>query len=402
MVVLRAFKAIRPEQKLAQDVATLPYDVLSSKEARQLGQDNPYSFLHIDKSEIDLPSELDQHDEQVYQQALSALTSFLAKGWLKKADQNQLYLYELTMDGRTQTGIVGTTAVSDYENGLIKRHEYTLPEKEQDRIRHFETTQTNTSPIFLTYRSQESIQKIMSDWKNQHQAEIDFVSFYGVRHRVFVIDDKAVITSLERAFAAVPALYIADGHHRTASANKVGKMLDSTEAQYFLSVIFPDDELEILDYNRVVKTALPSDFWKQVAQKFDIEPVEKSRPAGKHQIHAFTKSEGWQKLTVKAENVPNDEVNSLDVAILQNEILAPLLQIDNPKTNPNIAFVGGIRGIDALEKEVNAGASIAFAMFPPAMEELLAVADAKKIMPPKSTWFEPKLLSGLFLHDLND
>lgn len=401
MVTVRAFKAIRPDEKKVSQVATLPYDVLDSDEARDLAQGNPFSFLHIDKSEIDLPANTDSHSQIVYDQAATNLADFINKGWLKKEDKNELYLYELTMDGRTQTGLVATTAVAEYNNGDIKKHEFTLPEKEQDRINHFKTTMANTSPIFLTYRAKDDIQNIMGSWKNDHDPIYDFVSFYNVRHRVFAINDNQTINELQFLFQTVPSLYIADGHHRSASAANVGQILQTNESKYFLSVIFPDTELQILDYNRLVYRPLGSEFWKNVAQKFDIQKIELNKPTQVHHIHAFTKS-GWVRLIPKANIIPTDLVQALDVSILQNEILAPLLGIDNPKTSPHIKFVGGIRGLEELEKGVEEGASIAFALFPPSITELLAVADAGKIMPPKSTWFEPKLLSGLFLHDLKD
>lgn len=406
MVILKAFKAIRPRADLAEKIATLPYDVLSSKEAREMAAENEFSFLHIDKSEVDLVDTIDVHSDEVYEKAAENLQEFLQKGWLKKDETSQLYLYELTMNGRVQTGIVGSTSVTDYEKEKIKRHEFTLPEKESDRIRHFDMTNANTSPIFLAYHAEEKIQSIVEQWKKENAPIYDFTSFYDVRHRIFIVRDIAVIGELITLFAKVPALYIADGHHRSASAVQVGQKRRaeirddvSAEYNYFLSVIFPDNELEILDYNRVVKTPLAKDFWKKVAVKFDIEKIDKSKPSKTHEIHAVT-SDGWVKLRPKTEIIPSDEVARLDVSLLQDHILAPFLAIDDPKTNPNIKFVGGIRGLDELEKEVQNGASIAFALYPPTMTELLAVADAGKIMPPKSTWFEPKLLSGLFLHDL--
>lgn len=408
MVVLKAFRAIRPRADVAEKVATLPYDVLSSTEARELASENPFSFLHIDKSEVDLPFDIAVHSEPVYQKAAENLHNFLEKGWLKKEDSAELYFYELTMNGRTQTGIVGCTAISDYEKGNIKRHELTLPEKEYDRIQHFDVTNANTSPIFLAYHAQTQIQNLVDQWKEKHEPIYDFTSFYQVRHRVFAVRDLAVIGQIESLFANVSALYIADGHHRSASAVKVGQkrrkeIRDDARApyNYFLSVIFPDNELEILDYNRVVKTSLPTDFWEKVSEHFDVRKIERAKPAQTHEIHAIT-ADGFVKLTPKDAIIFDDPVKSLDVAILQDYILKPLLGIDDPKTDPNIEFVGGIRGLEALEREIADGASIAFALYPPQMSELLAVADAGKIMPPKSTWFEPKLLSGLFLHDLEE
>lgn len=406
MVEIHAFRAIRPDDALADKIATLPYDVLSSAEARELAADNAQSFLHIDKSEVDLPADGDVHSDAVYAQADKNLQDFISKGWLKKDGQPQLYLYELTRGGRVQTGLVATTTVADYENGAIKRHEYTLPEKEEDRIRHFDATRSNTSPIFLTYRAEAAAEKLIENWKPTHNATVDFTSFYDVRHRVFVIDDEAVIQQLTEIFVSVPALYIADGHHRAASAVKVAKKWRdegraTTESERFLSVIFPDTSLEILDYNRVVTAALPENFWEKVAEKFEIEKVANGKTEQVHDIRALT-ADGWVKLTPKNGILSADEVASLDVALLQTHILAPLLGIFDPKTSPDIEFVGGIRGIDALEAAVADGASIAFALYPPTLEALLSVADAGKIMPPKSTWFEPKLLSGLFLHDLED
>lgn len=409
MVRIHPFKGIRPAADLADKIATLPYDVLNSQEAYELGKDNPYSYLHIDKAEIDLPKELSPYDEKVYRKAADNLADFLEKGWLIKDKAPQLYLYELTMAGRSQTGLVTCTSIEDYKNGVIKKHEYTRPEKELDRINHSDTCDANTSPIFLSYRQNGDVQLAMNNWKKAQDPIYDFDSFHKVHHRVWVIDDETVIAQLVKAFEEnVPALYIADGHHRTESAVKVGlkrreafpKAPADAEFNYFLSVIFPKEELAIWDYNRVLNVPIAENFLEELAVCFDIRKVSQGKPETPKTFGMYFDHQ-WYQLKIKEILVPNDPVEKLDVSMLQKHIFEEKFGITDVRTDKRIDFVGGIRGTKELVRLVDSGAwTIAFALYPTTMDDLLNVADAGKIMPPKSTWFEPKLLSGLFVHDL--
>lgn len=405
MVVIKPFKAIRPAKDLAARVAALPYDVINSEEARDLAAGNPYSYFHIDRAEIDLPKDISSYDPVVYQKAATNLADFLAKGWLKKDAKPYFYLYQLTMNGRPQTGIAFSASIDDYVNGKIKKHEFTRPEKEIDRINHIKACDANTSPIFLAYRHENKIQNIIKAWQENHTPVYDFNSYHDVNHKVWVIDDENTITTLTTLFEDVPALYIADGHHRTESAVKVGlekrkQGTNSPESDYFLAIVFPENELAIWEYNRVVNVALPADFFDQVAASFTITKTTREKPAAPGQIQMYL-SEQWYTLTAKETIKSDDSVEHLDVSLLQNNILAPIFGIKDVRTDQRIDFIGGIRGPEELVKLVDSGTwQVAFSLYPTAMTDLLDVADAGKIMPPKSTWFEPKLLSGLFLHDL--
>ncbi|MBC1316970.1 DUF1015 domain-containing protein [Listeria booriae] len=410
MVKIRGFKAIRPSVDVAKDVASLPYDVLNTEEARVLGDANPLSFLHIDKAEIDLAKDVSPYDISVYQKAASNLAEFQDKGWLAKDTKPELYLYQLVMNGRPQTGLVTCTAIDDYVSGAIKKHELTREEKELDRIRHVDVTDANTSPIFLTYRSDATVNKVVDAWISEHDPVYDFKSFHDVTHRIWTVDDADVVNTLTEAFEAIPALYIADGHHRTESAVKVGlrrraehpEASADAEFNFFLSVLFPQDQLEILDYNRVVDVPIAADFLDQIATKFDVEKVGKEayKPATPNTFGMYLDG-SWYGLKVKPEFAGDGVIASLDVSILADQVLTPLFGIEDIRRDDRINFVGGIRGLGELEQLVDAGKyTIAFSMYPPTMDNLLDVADAGEIMPPKSTWFEPKLLSGLFVHDL--
>ena len=405
MVQVRPFPGIRPAADLAAQVACLPYDVVNSTEAQALAADNPYSFFHIDKAEIDLPHDLSPYDPQVYQKAAENFQDFLAKGWLIKEQRPLLYLYELTMNGRSQTGLVATTSIDDYTSGKIKKHEFTRPEKEVDRIKHIQACDANTSPIFLSYRDEDHIQRLISQWQDQKAPVYDFTSYHEVQHRVWVIDDSAIIADLTAAFDEVPALYIADGHHRTESAVKVGLEKrangeQSSESDYFLSIIFPESQLAIWEYNRVLNVELPQDFFSQLEQAFDVAISDVKKPVAQGQIQLYLDSK-WYTLTIKEAVIPTDAVGRLDVSILQKQVFEKIFGIMDIRTDKRIDFIGGIRGPEELERLVDSGQwRLAFSMYPTQMEDLLAVADAGEIMPPKSTWFEPKLLSGLFLHDL--
>lgn len=409
MVTIHPFKSIRPKPEFSKKIATLPYDVLSSEEARELGENNQYSYLHIDKAEIDLPESLSPYEGKVYEKAADNLHVFLQKQWLIQDDQPLLYLYELTMNGQSQTGLVTCTSIADYTDGKIKKHEFTRPEKEVDRIRHIDACDANTSPIFLTYRRNEQIQRLMDHWKYAHDPVYDFTSFHAVIHRVWLIDQPEVINQLVTAFAQeVPALYIADGHHRTESAVKVGQKKkaaqsgasDTAEFNYFLSVIFPKEELTILEYNRVLNVPIEEDFFKRLEKNFTVTKTERGKPAQAKTFGMYLASQ-WFTLTARETILSDDPVAGLDVSLLQKYVFATIFDIQDVRTDKRIDFVGGIRGMKELEQLVDSGQwTIAFAVYPTTMDDLLTVADTGKIMPPKSTWFEPKLLSGLFVHDL--
>ncbi|MDN6639198.1 MAG: DUF1015 family protein [Tetragenococcus sp.] len=405
MVVVRPFKAIRPEATLADKVAELPYDVVDSAEARALAQDNPYSYFHIDKAEIDLPQSISPYDEAVYQKAAANLADFLQKGWLEKDGQENYYLYQLTMDGRSQTGLVACTSIDDYAEGKIKKHEYTRHEKEIDRMNHIRSCDANTSPIFLSYRENQTTQQLIRNWQDTHEAIYDFTSYHNVHHKVWVLDDTAVIKQLEEAFSSLDALYIADGHHRTESAVKVGlekrqEQTNRAESDSFLSILFPEDELLIKEYNRILDVEIPSDFFEQLQENFVVEETTEKRPSASAEMMMYLAG-SWYDLKVKEEKIPTDPVDKLDVSLLQNLLIAPIFDIQDVRSDKRIDFVGGIHGPQRLEELVDSqNGTVAFSMYPTKMRDLLQVADAKEIMPPKSTWFEPKLLSGLFLHDL--
>ncbi|MFC4770471.1 DUF1015 domain-containing protein [Enterococcus hermanniensis] len=405
MVQVSPFKAIRPDKKLAHKVAALPYDVVNSQEAQELAQGNPYSYFHIDKAEIDVSPTLSAYDPQVYQKAAENLMDFLAKGWLVKEEVAAFYLYELVMDGRSQTGLVTCTSIQDYLAEKIKKHEFTRHEKEVDRMNHIRTCDANTSPIFLSYRPQADIQAFIEEWKTAHAPIYDFASFHEVTHRVWMINKQPAIQKISDLFTAVETLYIADGHHRTESAVKVGlekrkNGQQNSETEKFLAIIFPEDQLAIWEYNRVLNVDVPQDFFSRVAENYIVTKTERKKPsqAGDCQLYD---GQAWYTLRIKPEKIPKDPVGKLDVALLQKYILEAIFDIKDIRTDQRIDFVGGIRGTMELEELVDSGDwQLAFSMYPTQMKDLLTVADAKKIMPPKSTWFEPKLLSGLFLHDL--
>lgn len=410
MVKIKPFKAIRPAEDYANDIASLPYDVLSTNEARKIGRQNEKSFLHIDKSEIDLAEENSPYAEEVYQKAASNLKEFLSKKWLVQDDEDQFYLYQLTMNGRSQMGLVVCASIKDYQEKKIKKHEFTREEKEVDRIRHIDAADANTSPIFLTYRDQESIDELIEQWVTENEPMYDFSSFHEVEHKVWVIDQKTVINQLEKLFEQnVAELYIADGHHRTESAVKVALKRkeaypnepDEAEFNYFLAVLFPASQLAILDYNRVVNGLIEEDFLDQLAEKFEIEKVSASyKPDRSKTIGMYLKGD-WYKLTIKPAFISNHPVKGLDVSLLQEHVLTPLFDIKDIRTDKRVDFIGGIRGMQALSDAVDNGSfTVAFSMYPTKIDELIRVADSGEVLPPKSTWFEPKLLSGLFVHDL--
>ncbi|NLM13423.1 MAG: DUF1015 domain-containing protein [Epulopiscium sp.] len=415
MAVLKPFKAIRPRKDLVHKVAALPYDVMSSEEAREMVKDNPYSFLHVDKAEIDLDPLIDLYDKKVYEKARENLNRMINEGIYIKDKSPFFYIYKLIMGGREQTGIVGCTSIDDYQNNIIKKHELTREDKEQDRINHVDYCNAHTGPIFLTYRAKEEITEIIELWMKNKDAIYDFTAEDHIRHMVWIIDDKSVITQIQNAFKEIDYLYIADGHHRAASAVKVGlkrrqegNYTGEEEFNFFLSVLFPDDQLHIMDYNRVVKDLnglSEEEFLKALNDKFIVEKLEETvpyKPGKKHEFGMYL-GNTWYRLTAKKGSFNDDDpVERLDVSILQNNLLHPILGITDPRTDKNIDFVGGIRGLKELEARVQNGMEVAFSMYPTSIKDLMDIADANKIMPPKSTWFEPKLRSGIFIHSLQE
>lgn len=414
MSIIRPFKGYRPTPELCSKVAALPYDVMTSDEARQMVKDNPYSFLHIDKAEIDLPPEIDHYSAQVYEKAKDNLYTAIEKGVYIQDKEPVLYIYKLTMNGKSQTGLVACTAIDEYINNKIKKHELTRADKEEDRIRHVDTLNANTGPIFLTYKNKKSIDVIIDSCTSKEPI-YDFTADDGISHTVWLVDNSSVIESLVSEFKSVNSLYIADGHHRNASAVKVGLKRRSEnpnytgdeEFNYYLSVIFPDNQLYIMDYNRVVKDLnglSESEFLDSISNKFDVTPYTEEgcyKPLEKHTFGMYLDKK-WYVVKAKDSIVnENDSVACLDVSILQKELLEPILAIGDPRTDKRIDFVGGIRGLEELEKRVDSGEmKVAFSMYPTTMEQLMNIADDNKIMPPKSTWFEPKLRSGIFVHTL--
>ena len=411
MSVLRPFKGYRPTPELCPRVAALPYDVMSSAEAREMVKDDPYSFLHVDRAEIDLDPSVDIYSDRVYQKAADNLKKMISDGIYIHDETPCMYVYRLTMNGRSQTGLVACASIDEYIENKIKKHELTREDKEQDRIRHVDACNANTGPIFLTYRAKDNINALIAA-ETAKTPVYDFVSEDGVGHTVWVISDAAKIDELSKAFLEVPALYIADGHHRNASAVKVGLKRrgegdydKNAEFNFYLAVAFPDDQLHIMDYNRVVKdlNGLSKEaFLEAISKDFDVERADEGKPAKALEFGMYLDG-SWYKLTAKDGSFDAaDPVLSLDVSILQNNLLAPVLGIGDPRTDSRIAFVGGIRGLGELVKLVDSGKmAVAFAMFPTSITQLMEIADAGKIMPPKSTWFEPKLRSGIFIHELS-
>lgn len=413
MATVRPFRAVRPTPELAEKVAALPYDVMSSAEARQMAAGNPYSFLHVDKAEIDLPEDTDIYADIVYQTAADRLQQMIADGVFIREDKPCFYVYRQIMNGRAQTGIVGCASIDDYFNNVIRKHELTRADKEEDRCKHVDRCNANTGPIFLAYRSRAKINAIV-DQVTAGQPLYDFTSD-GVRQTVWIIDDPEQMRLIEQEFAATERLYIADGHHRNASAARVGQKrreqfpgyTGEEEFNYYLAVLFPDEQLYIMDYNRVVKDLnglTKEQFLEKLEQDFTVEPYLGEGPCAPPQKHSFGMylDGRWYLLRAKEGSFDAaDPVAQLDVSILQENLLHPILGIGDPRTDKRIDFIGGVRGLGELERRVKEGMTVAFAMYPTSIDDLIAIADAGQIMPPKSTWFEPKLLSGLFIHELS-
>lgn len=407
MASIQPFKALRPQPQLAKQVASRPYDVLSSAEAKLEAQGNHSSFLHITKSEIDLPDSVDVHDASVYEQAKENLAAFIQRDIVFRESKECYYIYQLIMDGRSQTGLVCVSSVDDYENDIIKKHEFTRPEKELDRINHIKTSGAQTGNVFLAYRNHDGVDALINDWKETKSPVYDFTADDGIQHTVWIVNNEETAEKITSLFdKEVPCTYIADGHHRAASAAKVRKALGATAtkgADYFLTTLFPSNQLQIMDYNRVVKDLnglTPKSFIKELGKQFNVELVNTGayRPETLHTFGLYM-DKNWYKLTTKEGTYTTDPIGILDITILQNNVLDKLLGIKDQRTDKRIDFVGGIRGLGELEKRVNSGEmAAAFSLYPVTIEQLFDIADSGNVMPPKSTWFEPKLRDGLLTH----
>ena len=407
MSIIQPFKALRPQPQLAKQVASRPYDVLNSSEAKKEAAGNPASFLHVTKSEIDLAESVDIHDAQVYEQAKENLTAFIKRDVLFRESKDCYYIYQLIMHGRSQTGLVCVSSVDDYENDIIKKHEFTRPEKELDRINHIKTSGAQTGNVFLAYRNNFGLDTLIENWKKTKTAVYDFVADDEIQHTIWVVNDELTIQNISSIFEnEIPCTYIADGHHRAASAAKVRAALGAhatKNADYFLTTLFPSNQLYIMDYNRVVKDLnglTPAAFIEAVAVKFEVEQLSKEpfKPAALHEIGMYLNG-SWYKLTAKTGTYTQDPIGILDVTILQNNILDAILSISDPRTDSRVDFVGGIRGLQVLADRVDSGQfAAAFSLYAVTIDQLFAIADTGNVMPPKSTWFEPKLRDGLLTH----
>jgi uncharacterized protein (DUF1015 family) len=413
MATIKPFRALRPPVALAERVAALPYDVMNTEEAKLMAADNPHSFLHISRPEIDFPADIDVHSEPVYQRGRENLAAFVLDGVLLQDSADSYYVYRQVMGSVVQTGLVVCSGVDDYQQGVIRKHELTRADKEEDRVRHIDVLDANDEPVFYTYRQDAAIDRLLQS-VTAGRAEYDFTTADGVRHTLWVVAEPAIIAAFTAAFAGIATLYVADGHHRSAAASRVrdsrrmanARHTGTEEYNYFLTVIFPDNELNIMPYNRVVKDLnchSVAEFMTLVSRNFEITPLNVSPQGGERHKFGMYLAGRWYELEAREESFdPADPVGCLDVSILQNNLLSPVLGIRNPRTDQRIHFVGGIRGDEELERLVGSGEyEVAFSLFHTTIDELMALADADKIMPPKSTWFEPKLRSGLFLHLLS-
>lgn len=416
MAIVKPFKGLRPPQNIAKDLACLPYDVMNSEEAAQMAEGKECSLLHITRAEIDCPEGTDIHSETVYNKAVTNLNQFKEKGWLAHDEAPKFYIYAQTMDGRTQYGIVANASCEDYNNGIIKKHELTRPDKEEDRMVLTRYLNANIEPVFFSYRAVPEIDEIVSNIVKNEKAEYDFTAEDGFGHHFWPVNDPATNGKLEELFATkVPYTYVADGHHRTAAAARIGlekkgqnpNHTGNEEYNYFMAVHFPDNQLKIIDYNRVVKdlNGLSKDeFLSKLSEVFDVEEIgaDEYRPAKLHEFSMYLEDR-WYKLNAKEGTYDdNDPIGVLDVTILSDHVLDNLLGIDDLRTTKRAEFVGGIRGLGELKKRVDSGnMKVAFALYPVSMEQLINIADTGNIMPPKTTWFEPKLRSGLVIHSLD-
>ena len=415
MAIIKAFKGLRPPKDIVKQLASRPYDVLNSAEARIEAANNPYSLLHVTKAEIDLPEGTDEHSKEVYDKVVENFNMFKAKEWLVQDKEEKLYIYAQTMDGRTQYGIVACSHTDDYTKGFIKKHELTRKDKEEDRMIHVRITNANVEPVFFTYPAHKEIDAIVSNIVKNQKPEYDFVADEGFGHTFWVIDDKATINRIVEIFKNdIPYLYVADGHHRTAAAALVGQEQKSKnpnhtgneEYNYFMTVIFPDNQLKIIDYNRVIKNLnglSKEQFMAKLQQSFTLEEMgaEIYKPAKLHEFSMYIDGK-WYRLTAKPGTYNDqDPIGVLDVTILSNLVLDQILDIKDLRTSKQIDFVGGIRGLGELKRRVDSGEMVAaFALYPVSMNQLITIADTGNIMPPKTTWFEPKLRSGLVVHEL--
>lgn len=403
MITISPFSALRPEAQLAKYVASRPYDVLSSKEAKVEAQGNPHSFLHITKSEIDLPESTDVHSPEVYEKAKENLDAFMSRKILFRENKPCYYIYKLTMNGKSQAGLVCGSSLDDYDNGLIKKHEFTRPEKELDRINHIKTTGAQTGNVFLAYQPVAEIDALLNKWMETKNCQYDFTTEDGIQHSVWIVNDDAVIENITQLFKTlVPCSYIADGHHRAASAAKVRTAIgngNTPNNNYFLTTLFPADQLHIFDYNRIVKDLnglTVEEFLDKVQVHFTIEKATESYKPEAPGYFGLYLNKQWYKLKAKTDYAEKDAVAVLDISVLQENFLSPILNINDQRTDSRIDFVGGIRGLAELEHSVNNGdAALAISLYPVSIQQLIAVADSGQVMPPKSTWFEPKLRDGL-------
>ncbi len=412
MAIVRPFKGLRPPVEIASRLASFPYDVINSEEAREIAKGNPQSFLHINKPEIDLEPNINLYDQKVYDKAVENFKMFQEKGWLVRDAEECFYIYKQVMEGRTQIGLMCCCSAQEYWEGKIKRHEFTRKVKEEDRLKHVDLTNCNAGPVFLTYPARDSIDSLINQIVKT-TPEVDFTSEDGIQHVLWVVKDKSFNSKITEEFAQVPALYVADGHHRTQAAARIAKVRSeknpnhtgNEEYNFFLSVVFPHNHLYIMDYNRAVidlNGLSEAEFIAKVEEKFSVEKQDYKKPSAMNTFGMYLKGT-WYKLTARTGSFDaNDPVNSLDVAIMQNNLLNPILGIGDPRTDNRIDFIGGIRGVKELERIVDNGKfSVAFAMFPTSIEQLMKIADSGEVMPPKSTWFEPKLRSGMVTHTLD-
>lgn len=413
MARIEPFKGLRPRKDFVEKVSAPPYDVLNSKEAKKLAANNPYSFLHITKPEVDLPDNIDLYSDEVYDKAKENFSKFIKDKILVQDEKKHFYLYKQTWGDHVQVGLAAGASCRDYQDDVIKKHEHTREDKEKDRMRHVETLNANTGPVFLTFKHKDSIDALFEKGM-QKEPEYDFTKPNGVRHTFYVVDDEQLIADIKTEFAKVDYLYVADGHHRSASGTNVKikrqaanpNHTGNEEYNFFLSVIFPDNQVKILPYNRVVKDLngmCKAELFGKIAEKFDYEDTDIKTPQKSGEFCLYIEGK-WYKLTAKQGSYNKDDaVASLDVAILQNNLLDPILGIKNPRKDDRIDFVGGIRGTEELERLVDSGEfKVAFSFYPTTIQQLFNVADSGNVMPPKSTWFEPKLESGLVIHLLED
>ena len=413
MANIKPFRAVRPANEYVKMVAELPYDVMNRDEAKQIAKDNKYSYLHIDRAEIDLDDNIDEHDEEVYLKAKENLDKFIKNNILVRDDKDAIYIYREIVNDRAQTGIVACVAVDDNINGVVKKHEYTKPDKELDRTNHIKYCNANTGTVLLTYKNQEEIQKIIDYYVYFMTPIYDFKTEDGVIHTIWKVEKERDVVDLINEFAKVENLYIADGHHRCAAAENIAleerrknpNYTGEEEFNYYTAMIAPDTDLKVMDYNRVVKDLngfTENEFLDKVKEKFIVQEVDKNyKPAGKGRVGMYLNNK-WYEIEFGKEYLEGEDVvETLDISILQNHILDKILGIKNPRTDKRIDFIGGIRGPKEIERRVEADMKVGFLMYPTHIDELISVADANKIMPAKSTWFEPKVRCGLFLHELN-